>query len=42
MATKKKEGTETKKDGKAEAIEAITEQINKKYGQGSFMRLIKL
>ncbi len=39
MATKKKEGTETKKDGKAEAIEAITEQINKKYGQGSFMRL---
>ena len=39
MATKKKETTEVKKDGKAEAIEAITDQINKKYGQGSFMRL---
>ena len=40
MATaKKKENTEIKKDGKNEAIEAITDQINKKYGAGSFMRL---
>ena len=40
MATaKKKENTEIKKDGKNEAIDAITEQINKKYGPGSFMRL---
>lgn len=39
MATKKKEIAEIKKDGKVEAIEAITDQINKKYGQGSFMRL---
>ncbi|CCY75786.1 recombinase RecA [Brachyspira aalborgi] len=40
MATaKKKENTEIKKDGKNEAIDAITDQINKKYGPGSFMRL---
>ena len=40
MATaKKKENSEIKKDGKNEAIEAITDQINKKYGAGSFMRL---
>lgn len=40
MATaKKKENTEVKKDGKNEAIDAITDQINKKYGPGSFMRL---
>ena len=39
MATKKKETAEVKKDGKSEAIEAITDQINKKYGPGSFMRL---
>ena len=40
MATaKKKENSERKKDGKNEAIEAITDQINKKYGAGSFMRL---
>lgn len=40
MATaKKKENTEIKKDGKNEAIDAITDQINKKYGHGSFMRL---
>lgn len=40
MATaKKKENTEMKKDGKNEAIDAITDQINKKYGPGSFMRL---
>ena len=39
MATKKKDAAEIKKDGKAEAIEAITEQINKKYGSGSFMKL---
>lgn len=32
MATaKKKENTEIKKDGKNEAIDAITDQINKKY-----------
>ncbi len=37
--TKKKETSEIKKDGKSEAIEAITDQINKKYGAGSFMRL---
>ncbi len=30
MATKKKETSEIKKDGKSEAIEAITDQINKK------------
>ena len=36
---KKKENTEIKKDGKNEAIDAITDQINKKYGPGSFMRL---
>ena len=40
MATaKKKDNSEIKKDGKNEAIEAITDQINKKYGAGSFMRL---
>ena len=40
MATaKKKENSEIKKDGKNEAIDAITDQINKKYGAGSFMRL---
>ena len=40
MATaKKKENIEIKKDGKNEAIDAITDQINKKYGPGSFMRL---
>ena len=40
MATaKKKENSEIKKDGKNEAIDAITDQINKKYGPGSFMRL---
>lgn len=40
MATaKKKENTEIKKDGKNEAIDAIIDQINKKYGPGSFMRL---
>ena len=40
MATaKKKENTEIKKDGKNEVIDAITDQINKKYGPGSFMRL---
>ena len=40
MATaKKKENTEIKKDGNNEAIDAITDQINKKYGPGSFMRL---
>lgn len=39
MATKKKDGSDAKKDGKAEAIEAITELINKKYGSGSFMKL---
>ena len=40
MATaKKRENSEIKKDGKNEAIEAITDQINKKYGAGSFMRL---
>ncbi|TXJ14258.1 recombinase RecA [Brachyspira aalborgi] len=40
MATaKKKENTEIKKEGKNEAIDAITDQINKKYGPGSFMRL---
>ncbi len=40
MATKKKEtSNEVKRDGKTEAIEAITEQINKKYGSGSFMKL---
>ena len=40
MATaKKKENSEIKQDGKNEAIEAITDQINKKYGAGSFMRL---
>ena len=40
MATaKKKENSEIKKDEKNEAIEAITDQINKKYGAGSFMRL---
>lgn len=37
--TKKKDNSEIKKDGKNEAIEAITDQINKKYGAGSFMRL---
>ena len=37
--TKKKENSEIKKDGKNEAIDAITDQINKKYGAGSFMRL---
>ena len=35
----KKETAEVKKGGKSEAIEAITDQINKKYGQGSFMRI---
>lgn len=40
MATSnKKKDSEIKKDGKNEAIEAITDQINKKYGAGSFMRL---
>lgn len=39
MGTKKKETSEIKKDGKTEAIEAITDQINKKYGAGSFMKL---
>lgn len=38
MATQKKK-EEIKKDGKADAIEAITELINKKYGSGSFMKL---
>lgn len=40
MASRKKDEVATvKKDGKQDAIEAITEQINKKYGQGSFMKL---
>jgi len=39
MATKKKDGADAKKDGKVEAIEAITELINKKFGSGSFMKL---
>ncbi len=39
MAVKKKELETTKKDGKSDAIEAISDLINKKYGQGSFMKL---
>ncbi len=39
MAVRKKEQESTKKDGKSEAIEAISDLINKKYGQGSFMKL---
>ncbi len=39
MAVKKKEQDTTKKDGKSDAIEAISDLINKKYGQGSFMKL---
>lgn len=39
MAVKKKDTEAAKKDGKTEAIDAISDLINKKYGQGSFMKL---